>query len=111
MYLTKLFIASLIAIFAPYALAALNGSCTAGSHGKGVCVHTSECILTDGQDGSAVFYRGYCPNDPADVMCCIKIVKLGWFKSGRCLNVNDCNKAMMTGYCPGNSLVKLCVNA
>lgn len=111
MYFSKLVIGILIAIIAPYALAALNGSCTAGSHGKGVCVDTSECVLTNNQEGSAVFYRGYCPNDPPNVMCCIKIVKLGWIKKGRCLNVNDCNNAMRTGYCPGNSSVKLCENA
>ena len=111
MYFTKLFIAILIAITAPYALAALNGPCKAGSHGKGVCVDTSECVLTNGQKGDANFYRGYCPNDPPNVMCCVKIVEFGWFNKGRCLNVNECNGAMKTGYCPGNSSVKLCMNA
>ena len=111
MYFTKLFIIALIAITAPYALAALNGACRAGSHGKGVCVHTSECVLTKGQKGSAKYYKGYCPNDPADVMCCVKIVKVSSSKKGRCLNVNQCTGAMRTGYCPGNNRVKLCMNA
>lgn len=107
MRITTLVIAVLAVITIPSTLAALNGSCTAGNHGKGVCLKTSAC--RDTAKGSGKIYAGYCPNDPNDVMCCIFTVTLGLFQSGRCLNKADCKGTLKAGYCPGNENVMLCL--
>ena len=107
MRITTLVIAVLAVITIPSTLAALNGSCTAGKHGKGVCLRTSDC--KDSAKGSGQIYPGYCPNDPNEVMCCIYTVKIGLLKKGTCLNKADCSGTLKSGYCPGNGDVMLCV--
>jgi len=77
--------------------------------------------MKDGQSGDAYSVRGACPTDPSNVMCCVKTVKIPSVtvlgvtlinQTGRCVNVNECTggKKILTGYCPGNEEVKLCLN-
>jgi hypothetical protein len=54
----------------PTALAALNGRCSGTATGayrnQGICVKTSTCSSHGGS-----YISGGCPNDPADVKCCV----------------------------------------
>ncbi|ORX49609.1 hypothetical protein BCR36DRAFT_291528, partial [Piromyces finnis] len=101
------FILALLAA-APSAFAALEGSCTVNGV-KGVCINTANCKMSAGQSGSANYYSGYCPNDPANVKCCIKKVNYSG-RTGTCINVNSgCNGDLFSGQCPGSSNVKLCL--
>jgi len=109
---------------APTALAYIDQPCNGGSYGEGVCVKRSDCVMYGSQVGKAIRYSGSapnwpCPNDPDDVICCIKtITKLRNGKSlngktGRCRNVSKCslssNELINTYECPGSNNVKLCV--
>jgi len=85
---------------------------------EGVCVNASECTMYNNQEGSVKIIQGLCPNDPADVVCCIKdVTKLTsgqtLYKTGRCMNISQCspnNYATYSYQCPGSfSGVKLCV--
>jgi len=104
-------------VAAPAVLGKLDGPCTNGSNQQGVCVKKSQCVMQSGQAGSANTYKGYCPEDPADVLCCVKNVsKLTngqtLSTTGRCKNVSQCPTSSNTIYsnqCPGGSSVKLCV--
>jgi len=102
---------------APAVLGYIDQPCIAGEHGEGVCVKTSACTMKAGQIGTAKNYKGYCKNDPADVLCCVKeVTRLASGKvlptTGRCKNVSQCPKSSNTIYsnqCPGSANVKLCV--
>lgn len=97
---------------ASFALAYIDQPCfPSGNVGEGACVKKSTCIISTGQEGTAKTYSGLCPNDPTDVLCCIKTLtklKDGTSKSGRCINANNCKTETVSGQCPGNN-VKLCV--
>jgi len=106
----------------PLAFAYIDQPCNAGQYGEGVCVKKSACVMYAGQQGSAISYVGRapnwpCPNDPADVICCVKNVSRlrdgKTRKSGRCKNINNCplskNTRINTFECPGSDRVKLCV--
>ena len=93
--------------------------CDGCSNGRGVCVQESDCIIYQGQKGSAISYAGSapnwpCPEDGNDVICCIKTVTQlldGTSTNGRCLNINECSGTTIdTPECPGSEQVKLCVN-
>jgi uncharacterized protein YraI len=97
----------------------IDQPCSAGKYGNGVCVKKSSCTLYGRQQGTVFSYVGKapnwpCPNDPSDVICCVKEVtrlKDGVTnKKGRCLNINQCKGSTInTGECPGSNNVKLCV--
>jgi hypothetical protein len=116
-YFLKLIITLL---FVHFAFAYIDQPCNAGSYGRGVCVKKSSCVMYNGQIGSATPYAGSspnwpCPNDPSDVICCVKILtrlRDGITKiSGRCLNVNECSGSTInTAECPGSNNVKLCTS-
>ena len=108
-----IFIILLVSIFSY-----IDQPCNAGNNGKGVCVKRSSCKLYGNQVGKVISYEGSspnwpCPNDPADVICCVKEVtrlRDGTYKSGRCLNINQCKTSTVNTYeCPGTNNVKLCV--
>lgn len=57
----------------------IDQPCNAGNNGKGVCVKRSSCKLYGNQQGKVIAYKGSapnwpCPNDPTDVICCVKEV-------------------------------------
>jgi len=90
-------------VAAPAVLGKLDGPCTNGSNQQGVCVKKSQCVMQSGQAGSANTYKGYCPEDPADVLCCVKNVsKLTngqtLSTTGRCKNVSQCPTSSNTIY-------------
>ena len=97
----------------------IDQTCNAGKLGYGVCVKKSSCVLYGNQKGSAYAYIGSaprwpCPNDPSDVICCVKqVTRLRdgiTYKTGRCLNVKQCKGSVVnTAECPGSNKVKLCV--
>ncbi|ORX43131.1 hypothetical protein BCR36DRAFT_586810 [Piromyces finnis] len=115
----------LLALLAvPAALAYIDEPCkTDIIHGEGVCIKSSDCKMYSNQKGSVYKYAGTssrwpCPNDPDDVICCVKKVstlKSGIVlkKTGRCLNVSNCSTKnhylVNTAECPGSDNVKLCV--
>ena len=45
---------------------ALNDPCNINSK-PGVCINTASCIARGG-----TYASGFCPKDPADIMCCVK---------------------------------------
>jgi len=108
---------------APTVVAYIDQPCNGGSNGEGVCIKKSDCVMYGSQTGKVVPYAGSapnwpCPNDPADVICCIKTVtKLRNGQSlngrtGRCRNVSKCpstSELISTYECPGSNNVKLCV--
>ena len=97
----------------------IDQPCNAGKLGNGVCVKSDSCTLYGGQKGSAYAYIGSaprwpCPNDPSDVICCVKqVTRLRdgiTYKTGNCLNVKQCKGSVVdTNECPGSNMVKLCV--
>ena len=97
----------------------IDQPCNAGSYGMGVCVRKSSCSLYGSQQGKVISYVGSapnwpCPNDPSDVICCVKTVSRlrdgVTYTSGRCLNINQCKGTTInTAECPGSNNVKLCV--
>ena len=97
----------------------IDQPCNAGKYGNGVCVKKSSCTLIGNQKGSAYAYEGSaprwpCPNDPYDVICCVKhVTRLRdgiTYKTGDCLNVKQCKGSVVnTAECPGSNNVKLCV--
>ena len=73
-YFLRLLIASLVAYLS---FSYIDQPCDGGSNGRGVCVLEDDCIMYSGQKGSAIPYAGSapnwpCPNDPDNVICCIK---------------------------------------
>ena len=52
--------------------------------GYGTCMRTSMC--TSGGGGT---YTGFCPNDPANIKCCVKKCP-GPMNAGRCRPINAC---------------------
>ena len=112
----KIFI--LITLFA-IIFSYIDQPCIAGKNGNGVCVKKSSCTLYGDQKGTVIPYAGKspnwpCPNDPSDVICCVKevtVLKDGVTKKkGRCLNINQCTGSTVnTAECPGSNNVKLCV--
>jgi len=116
----KYLVTALLAL--PSVFAYIDQPCNAGPYGEGVCVKESACIMHAGQEGSAIPYPGSapnwpCPEDPADVICCVKTVTQlrdgVTKKSGICKNINNCptssNEIINTYECPGSEKVKLCV--
>ncbi|ORX80761.1 hypothetical protein BCR32DRAFT_327578 [Anaeromyces robustus] len=119
-----------ILLAAPAAFGYIDQPCNAGNYGKGVCVKKSECTMYRNQKGSVTAYTGYapnwpCPNDPDDVICCVKTVSrlingknvssISGVKSGttsgRCLNTSNCSGIKVTTpECPGSNRVMLCVD-
>jgi len=106
----------------PLAFAYIDQPCKAGIYGEGVCVKKSDCKMYPGQIGKVTPYVGRapnwpCPNDPADVICCVKRVRRlrdGKTKvNGRCKNIEKCPLSSYTRIdtfeCPGSDRVKLCV--
>ena len=97
----------------------IDQPCSAGNYGNGVCVKKSSCTLYGRQQGTIFKYVGKapnwpCPNDPSDVICCVKeVTRLRdgvTNKKGRCLNVKQCKGSTInTAECPGSNNVKLCV--
>ena len=97
----------------------IDQPCNAGEYGNGVCVKRSSCTLYGNQIGFVHAYAGSaprwpCPNDPSDVICCVKhVTRLRdgiTYKTGNCLNVNQCKgNVVNTAECPGSNNVKLCV--
>ena len=115
-YVLKLLIVLLVTQFS---FSYIDQPCDGGSNGKGVCVLETDCIMYSGQKGSAIAYAGSapnwpCPNDPNDVICCVKTLtqlKDGTATNGRCLNINECSGSTIdTAECPGSDNVKLCVS-
>jgi len=112
-------ITALLAL-SPAAFAYIDQPCSAGSNGRGVCIKSNKCVMYSGQQGKIIRYSGSapnwpCPNDPDDVICCVKEVtqlRDGKTKrSGRCLNVSECSgETVSTAECPGSNKVKLCIN-
>jgi len=104
-------------VAAPAVFGYIDQPCISGEHGEGVCVKTSACTMKAGQVGTARYYKGFCKNDPADVLCCVKEVTTlasgkALPRAGRCKNVSQCPKSSNTIYsnqCPGSANVKLCV--
>ena len=106
-------------LFAQFSFSYIDQPCDGGSNGRGVCVKERDCILYEGQKGSAIPYAGSapnwpCPEDGKDVICCIKTLTQlndGTATNGRCLNINECSGSTIdTAECPGSDKVKLCVN-
>ena len=97
----------------------IDQPCIAGKYGNGVCVKKRSCALYGYQQGNAISYVGSapnwpCPNDPSDVICCVKdVTRLRdgiTNKKGRCLNIKQCRGSTVnTAECPGSNNVKLCV--
>lgn len=72
-----------LALWPLFASAALNGHCTGSAatgtwKEYGICIKTSTC---DSYDGA--YKSGACPNDPADVKCCV-------IGMGDSVSVNPC---------------------
>jgi len=109
--------ALLALVAAPAVLAYIDQPCTPGANLQGVCVKKSQCVMQKGQAGSAKTYKGFCKNDPADVLCCVKkVTKLTngntLANAGTCKNVSQCPSAsniLYSNQCPGSSNVRLCV--
>ncbi|KAL6713718.1 hypothetical protein ACLMJK_008210 [Lecanora helva] len=80
--------------------AAINGPCSTDGT-PGVCVKISDCAAADGS-----FRSGLCPNDPADVKCCIK-PECG--SGGNCRSTSTCDGTTKAGLCPGPDNFKCCV--
>ena len=90
-----------------------------GKYGNGIYVKKSSYALYGKQQGKVIPYAGSspnwpCPNDPSDVICCVKeVTRLRdnvTKKEGRCLNIKQCKGSTInTAECPGSSNVKLCV--
>ncbi|ORX80759.1 hypothetical protein BCR32DRAFT_327577 [Anaeromyces robustus] len=92
---------------------------------EGVCVYDYQCEKQRGQIASVEKYEGSypnwpCPNDPDNVICCIKSVTkltngdtLRNDAPGRCININYCNTndnyLISSPECPGSQQVQLCV--
>ncbi|KAK4100210.1 hypothetical protein N658DRAFT_516888 [Parathielavia hyrcaniae] len=90
----------------PTALAALNGHCSGTATGvyksQGICVKTSTC---SSYGGSTI--NGGCPNDPADVKCCVMYECYG--DESMCQWTNTlCDGPWRSGHCPGGSNYKCC---
>ena len=83
----------------PLTIAAVNGPCSIDGT-PGVCVTTSDCAAADGS-----YRSGFCPNDPADVKCCIK-PECG--SGGNCRPTSSCTGTTKAGLCPGPSDFKCC---
>jgi len=101
-------IAAFIAAMIPSSLATLNGPCSGAYSGQGACVYESDCTKNGGS-----YISGFCPNDAANIKCCVKKVQVNpYFKVGRCIPKSQCTGSylMLDGYCPGNDNVKLCIN-
>lgn len=82
--------------------AALNGPCSVANGTPGVCVSTASCSSSGGTS-----HTGFCPNDPADIKCCVKPV---CGNGGSCMNVNNCESGnTVSGLCPGPSNFKCCL--
>jgi len=118
MHFNSKLIVNLLAITPVFAY--IDQPCNAGIHGKGVCIKSSDCNMYDGQDGSITKYSGSapnwpCPDDPDDVICCVKKVTIlrdgKTKKKGRCLNTSQCiTSTVSTSECPGSQRVKLCLD-
>ena len=97
----------------------IDQPCNAGKYGRGVCVKKKSCTLYGSQQGSVFSYVGSapnwpCPNDPSDVICCVKeVTRLRdgvTKKQGRCLNIKECKGTTISiSECPWSNNVKLCV--
>ncbi|ORX43129.1 hypothetical protein BCR36DRAFT_304500, partial [Piromyces finnis] len=106
----------LLTLLVPLALAKVEDPCTAPG-GEGVCIDKSLCKMSSGQKGTATTYTGYCKNDPANILCCVKKVTqltngTNLSKAGVCKNVSKCptnSNTLYSNQCPGSSNVKLCV--
>ncbi|KAH6910431.1 hypothetical protein BKA70DRAFT_1041814, partial [Coprinopsis sp. MPI-PUGE-AT-0042] len=64
----------------------------------GVCLSTTDCTAGGGE-----YWSGYCPNDPANVKCCVKRCP-----NGICRPVSLCPGKKLANYCPGPESVKCC---
>ncbi|KAJ7187286.1 hypothetical protein C8R46DRAFT_1207244 [Mycena filopes] len=86
--------------------AAVNGPCTGGEAGVGVCVSTSSCAAKGGTT-----HNDLCPFDPPDIKCCTKApctsASLG---GGVCRFTSGCtgNHYTISNLCPGGSNFKCC---
>jgi len=119
MHFNSKLLVALLAIV-PSTFAYIDQPCNAGSYGRGVCIKKSQCNLVGQQVGTTIKYTGYapnwpCPNDPDDVICCVKkVTRLRdgkTKKSGRCLNTSECKTTTVsTSECPGSQRVKLCLD-
>jgi len=102
---------------APAVLGYIDQPCINGSNQQGVCVKVSDCVMQVGQVGTATTSKGFCPNDPGDVLCCVKDVTTltngqTLSATGRCKNVSQCSTSsntIISNQCPGSASVKLCV--
>jgi Prokaryotic phospholipase A2 len=86
---------------------AVNSQCKA-PEGSGSCQKTANC--------QGISYpAGFCPKDPTDVQCCVKITcKVPNVGTGFCRSVknNGCSGGNFhAGHCPGSSDIKCCVKA
>ncbi|OUM64392.1 carbohydrate-binding module family 18 protein [Piromyces sp. E2] len=91
-------------------------SCKTSNNLEGVCVKKSDCVMKEGQVGSAKYYPGFCLSDSEDVLCCVKTVSqlsdgTKLLSEGICKNISECPaNQRIKNQCPGNSNVQLCVD-
>ena len=92
-------------------------SCTVGGGDgrSGTCIHKTTCA-----GSNKVSVPGWCPNDPAEVQCCVeptpsptaKSCKVGdgSNRSGTCINKSTCtgSKVAVPGWCPDDPPEILC---
>jgi len=113
----KNIILTLVIIFAPVVLSYIDETCVTNSDELGVCVKASDCVIKKDQIGKVKTFKNYCPNDPDNVVCCIKDVTtmssgLSLPVAGRCKNASQCSpisNTIYTSQCPGSGKVILCV--
>jgi len=117
MFLNLKNIILVLVIIVPIVLGSIDETCINKSNELGVCVKASDCVVKQGQIGTVKKFKGLCPNDPKDVICCIKDVTtissgLTLPVAGRCKNVSQCSSISNTIYidqCPGSANTVLCV--
>lgn len=118
-----LVVASVLLSNAYLAAAAIGGACTYNGL-RGTCQKTSNC--RNGMTSSpankytkltkfvaAFTVNNYCPNDPADVKCCIsQSCRRSSGATGMCMNNpgSSCSGSWATGLCPGPNNVQCCIS-
>ena len=80
-------------------LGAVNGPCSINNT-PGVCLPIAQCTGSGASSQS-----GFCPDDPADVKCCIQ-PSCG--TGGSCRFVSQCSGTPQSGLCPGPAEFQCC---